>query len=180
MHADGRTYWAMVMVVQQVFWRACTGNVSGKLTVWMRRRVYTIRKLNVWKIKHSRWKNWHLHNVYSLSVCSDCNYTGEMDLRARSLYTEKFPKFPRYPPERTARFRNTFTLNVHFVLSFHLLLVRATLSDFLLQALWSSSTFNFRPNKVNLQVVYWFCFQFRPYNQEPYLYYLQRSGHKAQ
>jgi len=33
MHTDGRTYWAIVMVVQQVSWRACTGNISGKLTV---------------------------------------------------------------------------------------------------------------------------------------------------
>ena len=78
-----------------------------------------------------------LTSVKCLLPCwySDSNYTGEMELRARFLYTEKFPKFPRYTPDRTARFRNTLALNFHFVLALHLLLALAALSDFLLQAL---------------------------------------------
>jgi len=33
MHRDGRTYWAIAVFAEKVFWRACTGNIWGKSTV---------------------------------------------------------------------------------------------------------------------------------------------------
>lgn len=63
--------------------------------------------------------------------CCDRNYTGELEMRARFLYTEIFPKFPRYAPDRTARFRNTLALTFHFVHSFTCcLLVQPSVTSF--------------------------------------------------
>jgi hypothetical protein len=117
----------------------------------MRRRGYTIRKPNAWKITRYSWNNWHLCDVYSvagtLTVITSVKWNW-----ARECFTPSY--FPAI--HRTGR-RVFGTLWREMFISC-LAFTCCLLSDFLLEALWSSSPFNFRPNKVNLQVVYWFCF----------------------